>query len=262
MAIKYHVSNGCSFSTKKSRLSCHQHMGQQLGLEPCVNLAKGGRGNERVAATTMTWFYQNPERVKDTFVSIGWSSSHRWDYVHSWSTADHVKREVPGIKRAVADFTYQWGTWRSWEQEFFVKDSDLHVEHTAAVKTLISVLTLQNFFKLHGIPYVMYWALSNDIPADPDIQLLADQIDRDRFYNFEPTPEVKSTVSTMFDWFMKRSKHIQLAQSDYCQSHFEYCVRHNVTKSRDDGHPNKYGHHQWGDLLTEFVRNQKLLPND
>ena len=69
--ISKHLSNGCSFSTKKVSLSCHQKLGQLLKLEPTINLAKGGRGNDRIVNTTMNWFYANPERMKDTFVSIG-----------------------------------------------------------------------------------------------------------------------------------------------------------------------------------------------
>jgi hypothetical protein len=105
MTIKYHLSNGCSFSTKKKYLSCHQKLGELLSLEPTMNLAKGGRGNDRCVQTTMHWFLKNPERMKDTFVSIGWSSGHRWDYIHKLKTQELIDRGVKGYKFEVAKFS-------------------------------------------------------------------------------------------------------------------------------------------------------------
>jgi hypothetical protein len=262
MPIQNHLSNGCSFSTKKTYQSAHQRLGSLLGLSDTVMLAKGGRGNERIANTTLLWFYRNPDRLRDTFVSVGWSSAHRWDYIHRLSTAEQVERGVPGIKRAVADFSYQWGSWRSWEQEFFLQDPDLHIEHTAAVKTLTAILSLQNFFKLHQIPYVFYWALSNDLPADPDIQVLKDQVDQNHFYNFNPAPAVKNNLQSMFSWFNKTTNQIKLENTDYCQSHFEYCVKNNCTKSPQDGHPTQTGHHQWAQLIYNFIQKKKILSHD
>jgi hypothetical protein len=262
MQIKNHVSNGCSFSTKKTYQSAHQRLGSLLGLNDTVMLAKGGRGNERIANTTLLWFYRNPERLRDTFVSVGWSSAHRWDYVHQSNTQEMITRGVSGIKRAVADFSYQWGSWRSWEQDFFLKDKDLNIEYTAAVKTLTNILTLQNFFRLHSIPYVFYWALSNDLPDEPDINLLKSQVDQQRFYNFDPAPAVKKNLQSMFSWFQKSTNKITLDNQDYCQSHFEYCVKHNCTKSAQDGHPNQTGHHQWAQLIYNFVKEKQILPHD
>jgi hypothetical protein len=206
MPIVNHLSNGCSFSTKKTYRSAHQKIGDSLGLSDTVMLAKGGRGNERIANTTLLWFLKNPERVKDTFVSIGWSSAHRWDYVHRMTTQEMIDAGVSGIKRAVAEQTYQWGSWRSWEQEFFLNDEDLSIEHTAAVKTLNSILQLQTFFKANSIPYVFYWALSNDLPDEGDISVLKQAVDQRHFYNFEPAPQIKSTLESMFDWFKKKSR--------------------------------------------------------
>jgi hypothetical protein len=262
MPIQNHLSNGCSFSTKKTYQSAHQRLGSLLNLNDTVMLAKGGRGNERIANTTLLWFYRNPDRLEDTFVSVGWSSAHRWDYVHRLSTQDMVTKGVSGIKRAVADFSYQWGSWRSWEQDFFLKDPDLHIEYTAAVKTLTSILTLQNFFKLHNIPYVFYWALSNDLPDEPDINVLKEQVDQTHFYNFNPAPAVKNNLQSMFSWFTKSTKQIVLDNADYCQSHFEYCVKNNCNKSAVDGHPNQTGHHRWAQLIYNFVQEKKILSHD
>ena len=76
--MKYHLSNGCSFSTRKKFDSCHQRLGQLLNTEtPTISMAKGGRGNDRIVNTTMHWFFKNPDKMKDTFVSVGWTVEHR-----------------------------------------------------------------------------------------------------------------------------------------------------------------------------------------
>ena len=45
--------------------------------EPTISMAKGGRGNDRIVNTTMHWFFKNPEKMKDTFVSVGWTTGCR-----------------------------------------------------------------------------------------------------------------------------------------------------------------------------------------
>ena len=81
MKKQYHLSNGCSFSTKKKGAgSCHQILARLYGATD-INLAKGGRGNDRMVQTTMQYFYNNPERFKDTSVSVGWSTPYRWDFI-------------------------------------------------------------------------------------------------------------------------------------------------------------------------------------
>ena len=104
--MKYHLSNGCSFSTRKKFNSCHQQLGSLLNIEePTISMAKGGRGNDRILNTTMHWFYKNPEKMKDTFVSVGWTTGYRWDYVSGYVTP---KDKEGGIKGELLKFDYQW----------------------------------------------------------------------------------------------------------------------------------------------------------
>ena len=102
--MKHHLSNGGSFSTNKPYLSCHQRLGQRLMLEPTINLAKGGRGNDRILNTTMHWFLKNPERITDTFVSVGWTTGFRWDYISTqhpplqWALTNDLPENFPDLK--------------------------------------------------------------------------------------------------------------------------------------------------------------------
>lgn len=258
-----HLSNGCSFSTKKVYLSCHQKLGEMLNLEPTVNLAKGGRGNDRIVNTTMNWFYRNPERMKDTFVSIGWSSAYRWDYVSKYETP---KQKSGGIKGELLKYSYQWGTWSLWQEDFFLKVEDFDDELASAVKLYQNILTLQYFFKYHKIPYVMYHALTNDLPTDqvkgisrPDLKLFYDQIDQKHFFNFETSEFVKDNIQMQQNNRSSAQHRVSVQNKDYTQSHFEFCAKNGWTKSANDGHPSDRGHHEWAKLLYKFVNDNGLL---
>lgn len=254
MEIKYHLSNGCSFSTKKTYMSVHQKLGEKLALEPTIMLAKGGRGNDRIVTTTMHWFYKNPERFKDTFVSIGWSSSHRWDYINGPT----LEEKVAGIKGAVKDFSYQWASWRTWEQDWISRDPDVDIDYTATFKMYTNILALQHFFKYHNIPYLMYWALSNDLQQDGDLIHLKNAVDRKHFFNFEESEHVKENIKR-YNAMKLSEKPITIPNEGYVQSHYEYVVVNNMKKSHNDAHPNKEGHHTWAEMLYQFVRDNRIL---
>ena len=261
----YHLSNGCSFSTKKVYGSCHQRLGSLLGIqEPTINMAKGGKGNDRILNTTMHWFYKNPEKMKDTFVSIGWTTGYRWDYVSSATTP---KQKQGGIKGELLKFDFQWGTWQLPHHDFFMRDENFDVELASAVKLYTNILSLQYFLKYHNIPYVFYHALTNDLPENevdgksrPDLKLLKDQIDRTHFFNFDTSEHAKENVQMQLDNRSSADHRVQVKNKDYVQSHFEFCAKNGWTKSASDGHPNQTGHHKWADQLFRFVNENKLCP--
>ncbi len=231
--------------------------------EPTINLAKGGRGNDRILNTTMHWFYKNPERMKDTFVSIGWTTGYRWDYV---SSARTPKEKKGGIKGELLKFDYQWGTWQLPHHDFFMRDKDFDVELASAVKLYTNILGLQYFLKYHNIPYVFYHALTNDLPETevngkprPDLKLLKDQIDKTHFYNFESSQFAKQNVQMQLDNRSTAEHKVHVPNKDYVQSHFEFCAKNGWTKSHNDGHPNQVGHHKWAENLFAFVKANNLI---
>ncbi len=231
--------------------------------EPTINLAKGGRGNDRILNTTMHWFYKNPERMKDTFVSIGWTTGYRWDYV---SSARTPKEKKGGIKGELLKFDYQWGTWQLPHHDFFMRDKDFDVELASAVKLYTNILGLQYFLKYHNIPYVFYHALTNDLPETevngkprPDLKLLKDQIDKTHFYNFESSQFAKQNVQMQLDNRSTAEHKVYVPNKDYVQSHFEFCAKNGWTKSHNDGHPNQVGHHKWAENLFAFVKANNLI---
>ena len=82
--MKYLFSNGCSFLSNNSKhniaLNAGSELASMMGLE-YINYAKGGRGNDRIVATTKTFFSKNKDKIKNTFALIGWSASLRIDYL-------------------------------------------------------------------------------------------------------------------------------------------------------------------------------------
>ena len=261
--MKYHLSNGCSFSTRKTFDSCHQRLGKLLNTdEPTISMAKGGRGNDRIVNTTMHWFFKNPEKMKDTFVSVGWTTGYRWDYVSSATTP---KEKQGGIKGELLKFDYQWGTWQLPHHDFFMRDKDFDVELASAVKLYTNILSLQYFLKYHNIPYVFYHALTNDLPehevnGNPrtDLKLLKDQIDRKHYFNFEQSDHAKENVLMQLNNRSSADHRVHVPNKDYVQSHFEFCAKNSWTKSPSDGHPNQQGHHAWADCLFNFVKENNL----
>ena len=171
-------SNGCSFLTKRPKDGVETFTTDTLANEynlELINIAMGGRGNDRISFTTKLWFEQNG--YQDTFAVIGWSSPFRNDYV----TDDGWKKgRIPAM-----DLT--WRTWKTTEQLKFVQSNiGWDIENNAYMNFLDHVLDLQNYFKLNKIPYLMFNALPQIINNNiKDFKTLFERIDQKRFYKIE-----------------------------------------------------------------------------
>jgi hypothetical protein len=107
-------SNGCSFLTPRPKDGVETFVSRELaeayGLQ-LTNLAMGGRGNARISFSTKVWFEQNG--YQDTFAVIGWSSSHRNDYV----TNDGWKAgRIEGTELT-------WRTWKTLDNIPFIRET-------------------------------------------------------------------------------------------------------------------------------------------
>ena len=82
---KFLLSNGCSFLTQRKGVKKHTGilLSDYLGLEH-IGLGCSGKGNDRLILTTKLFFYEKPERIKDTFVLIGWTNPARIDYIDNY----------------------------------------------------------------------------------------------------------------------------------------------------------------------------------
>lgn len=215
-------SNGCSFLTLRpkdgvntfvSKILC-EHYNLELH-----NLAKGGRGNDRISFTTKAWFEQNG--TQETFAVIGWSSSLRNDYV----TNDGWKlNEVPGD-----NFSWRSYNFIKLPSKFYHKIKNCDLDTTSAVRWIDQVFSLQTYFKYKNIPYVMYNALPPFIDSkNKTLKTLYDQIDKTKFFNFNT-------------------------------SHYDFILKNGHIVSDEDPHPSNEGHHIWAEKLIEFINDNKLI---
>ena len=170
-------SNGCSFLNLRPKDSVNTYvsniLAEQYGLE-IVNLAMGGRGNNRISFTTKHWIDKfSPDNI---FAVIGWTSYFRNDYV----TNDGWK------KGRIKGASTTWRTWKTFDNTKFLRSNQgWDIENDAIIKFLDLVYNLQNYFELKKIPYVMYNALSNNLNSDnSDVDDFKKNINWQRF--FEP----------------------------------------------------------------------------
>jgi hypothetical protein len=208
-------SNGCSFLTPRPKDGVETFVSRELaeayGLQ-LTNLAMGGRGNARISFSTKVWFEQNG--YQDTFAVIGWSSSHRNDYV----TNDGWKAgRIEGTELT-------WRTWKTLDNiPFIQKQRGWDVEAHATMNFLDHIFDLQNYFTNKKIPYVMYNALPNSLETTTeDFETIYKAIDMKRFFN-------------------------------PMTSHFEFVMDKNWIVSPDDPHPSTQGHRVWAEQLKEYI---------
>ena len=112
----------------------------------------------------------------------------------------------------------------------------------------------------------MYHALTNHTPISelagksrPDLKLFYDAIDKKHFYNFDSSEFVKQNIKMQQNNRSSADHRVQVDNTNYVQSHFEFCAMKGWTKSPSDGHPSERGHHEWAKLLYEHVKKHALI---
>ena len=208
-------SNGCSFLTMRQKDNVMTFTSKILagdyGME-LMNLAMGGRGNGRISFTTKHWLDKFDKN--EVFAVIGWSSYFRNDYL----TNDGWK------KGRIKGTDSTWRTWKTLENLKFIRSNQgWDIENDAIAKFLDHVYSLQNYFKIKKIPYLMYNALPNNLESNvQDVTDFKKKIDWKRFYK------------------------------PYT-SHLDFIQKNNYIVSPNDPHPSLEGHLQWASQLKEFI---------
>ena len=224
--------NGCSFlnhrhsdgvDVKFSTAECIKDLG---GFESMTNLARGGRGNDRIFLTTVSYFENEPERKKDTFVMIGWSSAQRLDYPTRYEFKPMEPLDECWATIKIIDENEKNFTGMSKRKK--LGTSELDMVHWMITRYYQNVLGLQNYLKVNKIPYVFYNSLQPILEdGKKDHIWWANAIDQKRFFNFET-------------------------------SQHEFCHRNDLLISKKDGHPSAERHKEWANELYKYILKKGL----
>ena len=100
---QYIFANGCSHTAGAEieftgQNTCYEQawpvvMARQLGKES-INLAVSGGSSKRIVRTTMLYFGNYPQRLKDSFVIIGWPGPHRAEIRTGYRVNSNIPKEV------------------------------------------------------------------------------------------------------------------------------------------------------------------------
>lgn len=222
---KFLLSNGCSFLTKRKGINNHTGvlLSDHYDCEH-IDLASSGKGNDRLIITTKLFFYENPERIKDTFVLVGWTNPARIDYINNY----HKDCKSGG----------GWGeTWFSLKGKEPTWDTykRFHNYGDTMAKMLRNILELQDFFENLNIRYCMYHSL-NILPYNQKVeleklQLFKDRVNKNNFYK------------------LNEDSHA----SFICNNKPKFVV------SKTDLHPSNEGHLAWQKKIKAFIEENSLI---
>ena len=167
--------NGCSFSGDRIKAAGVKTWPGKIVSEyfkvPLHTMISAGRGNRRIATSTLIWFAQNYKLHKGTYAIIQWSTPLRRDYT--------IKKPEPREGQIL-----KWKSWKIHEEKNFMLSKpkwDLDTELT--LYTLEQILLLQMMFQKNNIPYVMYQGLNCFLETKhPDVKSLLNQIDWSRWF--------------------------------------------------------------------------------
>jgi hypothetical protein len=287
---KYLVGSGCSFSERgtydyKAKLDQNtqwlEFLGPLLGVHEIHNMAGGGAGNEFIKLNLLyklNELVKNPNiKSSDIFVGVQWTGFERSDLF--------VSDEIPTINGLEEDLkpkylgiSYEKPKDKSigwvcsgahvlrnkkleknshqprFKQEYLNRWYKYYYTHQGGwLKTLNSILFVQNFCKSHNIDYVFCtgWDLVSGqsvIPIFhkfPELKFLWDMVDLERFV-FYP-----SKIHNL-SWNKYRNK-----ISEY-GGMWQYMVERDGIDP-DSDHPNPQGSKIWAEYIHNIMKERKLL---
>lgn len=224
-------TNGCSYNQWRTvaphnvQTCVGQEIAKHYNLD-LTNMSAGGKGNDRIVTTTMNWFLQNSSRMKNSFALIQWSSAARFDYPRT-----NIKKED-----IFEGFDLQWRSINVLKdgkhgKETFEHFTKMDLPAWLQQKYFSCVINLQNFFKIHNIPYLMYNGLENDLDTDAkEFVAFKEYVLKKRFFKFDDSRWV----------------------------HRNFCVSRNM-ELHNDGHASEIGVKKYAKLLQRYIDSEQLM---
>lgn len=190
------------------------------GMEYGINLAAPGGSNDYIVRTTMQWIADNPGRLKDIFVLIGWTEGNRreqwwyydpnaYDYVPRWEwklpwwagadrTHEYHHERGGGPQRMQANDAERMvnngkhdGDYLSFSRLYY-QNCDPWWNQLARARQIIQ---MQHLLSGLGIPYLFYNADDDILPDD---QIALQLLDTTRFY--QPYTFAGVELRKKFEW--------------------------------------------------------------
>ena len=216
------LSVGCSFSALRPSNDIKTCIGHEFSNHyalPVDVIAWAGNGNRRINIDTQLYFESRPEQKQSTFAVIQWSTP--------------VRRDFPAIRYGYEDNLKPifWKSWKSHKEREarYINDRAWDLDMDQPLVELENLISLQNYFKLNRIAYVMYFGLDPEIhTAIPQIQTLLKQVDKERIFK-------------------------------YNTHHMEWCIKNKHTCTEQDPHPNEKGVELWSKDMFEWIEENKFF---
>ena len=242
---KRHFGVGASFGRDLGEGSCHDMLAERLGAES-HNHCQDGRGNDFMITEAMLWMARQKD-LRGVTASVGVSNPYRHDMV------SHLDDSEAGSR---------WGRWRADHKQGalalrrMAKDDrsrPWNIRLTYHVRYLTQILSLQNLFGSHGVPYIM-WQVQRprkgeyDTSAQAQIRMLERQVDTRHFYRMDHTQ--LDFVNETQQW------------TDPTPLERPWTMGHATVGVRDE-HPTRQCNQQWTDRLWQYhLENNSLSQVD
>jgi len=220
-------------------------LAERLGAES-HNHCQHGAGNDLLLTEAMMWLARQSD-LRGVTASVGVSNPFRHDMIC------YYDRENDG---------WQWGRWQADRKQGalamrrLAKDDGgrpWNIRLTYHVKYLTQILSLQNLFRSHGVPYIM-WHYQRPRTANygnaeqAHIRMLERQLDTRHFYR--PDFTLLDYVNQTQQW------------TDPTPLERPWTLGHTTVRVRDE-HPNRQCNLEWTDLLWQHhLENNSLSQVD
>lgn len=180
--MKYLYSNGCSFVYGDEIDHPHENRWSRIFSEKYnvkeINESENGSSNNRIYRTTKDWLLSNKEKLKDTFVVLGWSQAIRMERfndmadryesinfgVHpdNMSASHNNGMDASGHCAYGKDHGPFWGKSpppRFWNQYVKYYFDDKYFNEESALR----VFAMQELLEKLNVKYYFYFSMENNV---------------------------------------------------------------------------------------------------
>ena len=245
-AHKRHFSVGASFGLDRGEGSCHDMLAERLGAES-HNHCRDGAGNDFMITEAMLWLARQKD-LRGVTASVGVSNPYRHDMVcHHDAHQDRLR----------------WGRWMADRRQGAMtmrrmarddhRGVPWNIRLTYHLRYLTQILSLQNLFRSHGVPHIM-WQVQRprkghyDAGAQAQIRMLERRVATRHFYRMD---------HTQLDFVNETQQWVDPTPLERPQ------IQCHTTVWVQDEHPIRQCNEQWTDLLWQHhLENNSLSQVD